>query len=764
MQPPPPDNAALPTDAERGFDAWGGFEAWARLLRVLLPSLCAMCVRDGDGRQIWASVEWAVDETAAQAVVAAATAAALTATGEFPAAMRVVDADVALYAFALPREHGWYGTVLLALAPTGSPSGPRALPYVQSLVAPALSCWRGELSLRTALAERAHAAIAAAADVHGRVAPIPVRPAHAEDPDADEADGVEEPDEAGAGDAIDRSLQRTMERTGATLAALWVPERRISRTVTPSGQPLAPAALQRAEQHLLAWVRLQQRTIVVNRIARTATADAAPYKILASPIRHRSGRVLGALALFNPPSAADFSASAVAAIETAAKRLSDVIDAAHDPRTGLLTDTAFDRGARRVFATGAPLGAHSVLYLDVDRMRALNEAFGMPLGDEAIAAAAACLQATLPADALCARLTGDRFAALLPNTNVDAALANAERVRTAFAARGGAAAPSPTLSIGVASVPDVDEPLAHALAAAEDACKGAKALGGNRVAPAHERGHDRYEANAAVARALRRALATSEPVLIAQPILPLRGSYGGALFEVLLRLPSERGELLTARKVLPVARASGLMCAVDRWVVRRVCALLGAHARRVGEERACFMVNLDAESLLDEAFVGFVEERISADRVPHGALGFEISEAVAARHPDETRRCIDALRGAGCRFALDDFGTGAGTLGILREFAVEALKIDGTIVRDAIENPRAAAMIKAIAQLATMMRLRTIAEHVESDALRSRIADLGVDYGQGFAVARAVPLGDLLGDLALFEASADPRRNEDGLL
>ena len=754
-QSPLADNAAPPTAAERGFDAWGGFEAWARLLKVLLPSLGAMCVCDGDGRRIWASVEWAVDDAATQAVAAAATAAALTTTGEFPAAMRVVNADIAVYAFALPREPGWYGTVMLALAPTGSPSGPRALPYVHSLVAPALACWRGELSLRTALAERAHAAIAAAADVRARVAPLPVPADSAQD---------REPDEDADGDEIDHWLQRTMRRTGATLAALWVPERRLSRTLTPSGQPLAPAALQRAEQHLLAWVRLQQRTIVVNRIAPTATAEAAPYKILASPVHHRSGRVLGALAMFNPPSAADFPQTAVAAIEAAAKRLCGVIEAAHDPRTGLLTHDAFMREARRVFASGAPLGAHSVWYLDVDRMRALNEAFGMPAGDEVIAAVAACVQATLPADARCARLTGDRFAALLPNTNVDAALANAERVRRAFAARCGTAAPAPTLSIGVAPVVDVDEPLAHALAAAEDACKSAKALGGDRVAPAPERGPDGHSANLAVARALRRALAAGEPHLIAQPILPLRGNYGGALFEVLLRLPDERGELLAARKVLPVARACGLMRAVDRWVVRGVCALLGAHAQRVGAERACFTVNLDAESLLDESFVGFVEEQIAAERVPRGALGFEIAESVAARHPDATRRCIDALRGSGCRFALDHFGTGAGTLGILREFAVEALKIDGSIVRDALEDPRSAAMIKAIAQMATMLRLRTIAEHVESDALRSRIADLGVDYGQGFAVARAVPLRDLLGDLALFEASVDPRSRNDAPL
>ncbi len=752
-QPPLPAGAESPVATAPEFDARGAFEAWARLLKVLLPGLCAMCVRDGDGRRIWASADWSVDETTAGSVAAAATepAATLSATGEFPAAMQVVNADVAVYAFALPRGQGWHGVVMLALAPTGSPSGPRALRYVQSLVAPALACWRVEWSLRTALGERATAAAAAVVDAQARIAPP-------EDPeDADAGD-------AGEADEIDRWLRRTMHRAGATLAALWVPERKLARTLTPSGQPLAPLALQRAEQHLLAWVRLQQRTIVVNRIAPTATADAAPYKILASPVRHRSGRVLGALALFNPPSAADFPPAAVAAIEAAARRLSTLIDAEHDARTGLLTDVAFGRAAQRVFATGAPLGAHSLLYLDVDRMRAINEAFGMPAGDAAIVAVAACLRATLPADALCGRLSGDRLAAFLPNTNVDAALANAERVRSAFAARGGAATLSPTVSIGVASVVDAAEPLAYALAAAEEACKSAKALGGNRVAPAAARAPDSHAGNAALARLLRRALATGEPHLIAQPILPLRGSYGGALFEVLLRLPNERGEPLAARKVLPVARTCGLMKAVDRWVVGGVCALLGTHARQVGEQRACFTVNLDGESLLDDSFVEWVKERLAAECVPRGALGFEIAEVIAARYPDATRRCIEGLRGSGCRFALDGFGAGAGTLGILRELAVDALKIDGTIVRDAIDEPRSAAMLKAIAQLATMMRLRTIALHVESDALRSRVADLGVDYGQGFAVARAVPLRELLGDLALFEASVDPRPGKAGPL
>ena len=111
------------------------------------------------------------------------------------------------------------------------------------------------------------------------------------------------------------------------------------------------------------------------------------------------------------------------------------------------------------------------------------------------------------------------------------------------------------------------------------------------------------------------------------------------------------------------------------------------------------------------------------------------------------------LQEIGCQFALDDFGTGVSSLSYLKDLSVNYLKIDGSFVRDAIGNPRAESMVKAIAQLAKVMGMMTIAEYVETDALRVRMAELGVDFGQGFAMGKAKRLEDTLSELALFEST-----------
>ncbi len=114
------------------------------------------------------------------------------------------------------------------------------------------------------------------------------------------------------------------------------------------------------------------------------------------------------------------------------------------------------------------------------------------------------------------------------------------------------------------------------------------------------------------------------------------------------------------------------------------------------------------------------------------------------------------LRSLGCGIALDDFGTGLSSLSYLRELPVTMLKIDGSFVRDVIRDPRAESMVRAIAQLARTMSLATVAEYVETKEILARVATLGVDYGQGFAIARPVPLDDLLVELT---ASGDAARS-----
>ena len=122
---------------------------------------------------------------------------------------------------------------------------------------------------------------------------------------------------------------------------------------------------------------------------------------------------------------------------------------------------------------------------------------------------------------------------------------------------------------------------------------------------------------------------------------------------------------------------------------------------------------------------------------------------------ERAQQFLRSLQDLGCQFALDDFGTGVSSLAYLKDLSVNYLKIDGSFVRDSIPNTRSESMIKAIAQLAKVMCMETVAEYVETDVLRARMADLGVDYGQGFAMGKPQPLENCCKELAVFEATVN---------
>jgi EAL domain-containing protein (putative c-di-GMP-specific phosphodiesterase class I) len=213
------------------------------------------------------------------------------------------------------------------------------------------------------------------------------------------------------------------------------------------------------------------------------------------------------------------------------------------------------------------------------------------------------------------------------------------------------------------------------------------------------------------------------------------------------------GEIIPPGKFLSAADRYQLMPSVDRWVVQRACELLAQHRAELGEDSARFAINLSGQSLRDASFLEFVVEQIRTTGISANILCFELTETATIGNLENAQAFMRRLRSLGCRFALDDFGTGVSSLAYLKDLSVDYLKIDGSFVRDIIVNPRSESMVKAIAQLAKVMRMETIAEYVETDALRARVADLGVDFGQGFAMGKSQRLEDLLQELAIYEAT-----------
>ncbi|HEY7888163.1 MAG TPA: bifunctional diguanylate cyclase/phosphodiesterase [Steroidobacteraceae bacterium] len=427
-----------------------------------------------------------------------------------------------------------------------------------------------------------------------------------------------------------------------------------------------------------------------------------------------------------------------------------------DTLTGLYTRPAFESRVRLAVTSGEGSTGWISLYINVDQLHVINDNFGMRVGDSVLGQLGELLRGRLAPGAFAARISGDRFAALLPG-NLDDAEHFGETLREAAEQLGNMQGNSRlrvSISIGVAALDSSGGELMHSLAAAETACKAAKDRGRNRVEVyrANDESLVRRFADINIAGQLHDAISSGRLRLDAQLILP----FGNAAhlkrhYELLVRMIDEDGTAAGPARFMSAAIRYQLMQSIDRWVIETAVERVKACAGSFSGVPLSFAINFSGQSLSDESFGDFLIDRIRSCGLPPDIFCFELTEnsavASVARATDLMRR----LRALGCGIALDDFGTGLSSLSYLRHLPVTMLKIDGSFVRDVVRDPRAESMVRAFAQLARTMSLTTVAEYVETEEIRARVATLGVDYGQGFAIAKPVPLDNLLTEL-----TADP--------
>ena len=219
-------------------------------------------------------------------------------------------------------------------------------------------------------------------------------------------------------------------------------------------------------------------------------------------------------------------------------------------------------------------------------------------------------------------------------------------------------------------------------------------------------------------------------------------------FECLLRLRDDDGQLLSPGTFIPAAERYGLMPTLDRWVIAKAIKTLAEHADHLHRIDTC-AINLSGPSLDDEGLLEFVKAQILQHAIPPRMLCFEITETSAIGNLGSAIRLIQSLRAMGCRFALDDFGVGMSSLTYLKQLPVDYLKIDGGFVRDMLQDQGNHAMVEMINRIGHILGKKTVAEFVESREIAESLKRMGVDYAQGYAIARPRPLGsDFFSDLA----------------
>ncbi|MDH5273328.1 MAG: EAL domain-containing protein [Gammaproteobacteria bacterium] len=739
-------NAETPADAPEPLNGTT-LDPYGQLLKMLLPRAHSIVVYDGFGVPIWASAD--NDDIELQALQQHALAAELAEPGVMGAGFaEAMPGEQVAYLFLLRNGAGeLLGSV--GLASRESSRDPRPFALVHGLLRPALQCLERELASQSNIGTLQRSLV-----VRDRDLELLLGAAH------------EESEGGNSTDDFAKLVQGCVDHLGCAFGALLIPDKNIAvcRTAADTPPRVGAEILTRTHRQLLGWGQLHRHTMTSNAPQDSGPFASIPYKILACPVMHGAQRVQGVLVLFKTRQAPDFDLRQVRIVELLGRRVAYILLNSYDPATGLLTRPAFEKRANAMLTPQALQKDNCVIYVDIDRLHVLNESLGMHVGDSVIVRVAEVIRQSLAPRMLASRISGDRFAIFVPESSIETTHEIADNLRLSFERLGFLRERQQvevTASFGVANVVHGNHPLSHALASAEIACKAAKDRGRNRVETYFDGDQSivRRYTDLTLIGTVRSALLDHRFRLEAQTVVPFSDAPATPKFELLLRMNDEKGESIPPERFLSAAERYQVAPAIDRWVVRRTIELLAPHAARLHEMRACFAVNISGQSLGDADFAVFMDTALRGSKLPRGLLSFEVTETAAVANIVRAEALIRRLRDLGSDVALDDFGRGLSSLTYLKTLPVTHLKIDGIFVRDVVTDDRSQAMLSAIVQLARAMKLKTVAECVESEAIWQATRALGVDYGQGFYIGRPMPLEKVLGALvgATIGRSADTK-------
>ncbi|HKQ14429.1 MAG TPA: bifunctional diguanylate cyclase/phosphodiesterase [Steroidobacteraceae bacterium] len=483
-------------------------------------------------------------------------------------------------------------------------------------------------------------------------------------------------------------------------------------------------------------------------------------RFLAVAIHDDKAELAGVALIFRTMEQTAFSKEDARAIGQLAHQLSKIISQPADPMTGLLTRNGVEKLIEWRLGSRGARTVSTVLYGDIDQLHVVNDLLGFEAGDQVIAAVAHALQEQLASrDAVLSRLSGDRFTIFFADCPLDRARAIGDELRDAVSAVPlsiGTDSIPLSISFGAANVRGGERSFDHALAAAEVACKAAKDRGRNRVESyeVHDSSINRRIDDIAIVGRLRVALEKGNFQIFGQPIAPLLQPESVRRYEMLLRLIDEKGRLVLPGQFMSSATRYQLLPTLDRCVISHVLTKLAGAKREPGFEPMHLSINLSGPTLSDPTFLDWLVVQIDSSGVPGQWLEFELTETAAVSNLEHAQRLMARLTECGCRFALDDFGTGLSSLAHLKALHFSVLKIDGSFIRDILHNDRSDSLVRAVAQLAHGMGMETVAEYVETPEICMRLIELGVQFGQGYAIGKPRPLDRILQpDLQLANAS-----------
>ena len=469
-------------------------------------------------------------------------------------------------------------------------------------------------------------------------------------------------------------------------------------------------------------------------LARAGTEERS-LDVSVAPLRNAYGEQVGAVAMLRD----------VSELRGLARQMS--YQATHDALTGLANRREFERHTQEVIESAQTTDMHHVLcYLDLDRFKHVNDSAGHLAGDGLLREVAAMIKTAVRDSDMAGRLGGDEFGLILKGCPLEKAMQIAEDVvRKISEFRFVWKDKNFTIgaSIGLVELSRECGTLEEVFSAADSACYVAKRRGNHvHVYSAQDEASARQRGEIHWLQRLQLALKENQFKLLAQPIVAVTADLcnNGPALEVLLRLHDDHvPEGIPPAEFFRAAERYRLMVDVDRWVVQTAFTALGRGGIKLPAGRS-LAINLSGQTLGDPNFLEFVVECLDRTGVLPRQICFEVTENSVMTNIDHARRFIGVLHGMGCRFALDDFGRGLSSFGSLKNLAIDYLKIDGSFIRNLASDSVNQAMVAAMVKLARTLNFKVVAEQVEDKSSLDAARSMGVDFVQGFELARPQPL------------------------
>lgn len=471
-------------------------------------------------------------------------------------------------------------------------------------------------------------------------------------------------------------------------------------------------------------------TLPENSVLITKNGDEVPIQDSAAPIRDRIGNIIGSVMVFHD----------VSRDSRLFRQLS--YQASHDTLTGLLNRCEFENRLTTAIECIRDNNeeTHALLYVDLDQFKVVNDTFGHTAGDALLRQLSEQIQAKIRSTDLLARLGGDEFGILIKRCDQERAIAVAEAIRGSiegYRFEWQDAFTTVRCSIGVVLVTSENADVAGLMSSADVACYSAKDMGRNQVHFYRDSDASlRHEEMKWVSR-ITSAVEEDRLELFFQPIIGIGQADDEPCghYELLLRMRDEKGNLVGPDQFIPAAERYNLMSTLDRWVIHEALSEL-ADRNEGGDARYTLAINLSGTSLSEDRFLDFVIDELERQKLPPGAICFEITETAAISNLARVVHFMQTLKKLGCKFSLDDFGSGLSSFTYLKNLPVDYLKIDGHFISNVAEDSVDESMVKAIHEVGNAMGIETIAERVENRKVFDKLGALGVEFAQGYYIAR----------------------------